>query len=60
MNQIKPKQSNATHDQQQRFTTNFSLPCAQAGFDKPFINGVNLLGHFEDGIQFLSIYKNSR
>ena len=34
----------------------------QAGFDNPFINGkrLYLLGHFEDEILFLSIYKSSR
>ena len=39
MNQNEPKRSNATHNQQQRFTTNFSLLCPKsAGFDNPFIN----------------------
>ena len=31
MNQNEPKRSNATHNQQQRFTINFSLPCRQPG-----------------------------
>ena len=31
MKQSEPKRSNATRNQQQRFTTNFSLPCPQSG-----------------------------
>ena len=31
MNQNEAKSSNATHNQQQRFKTNFSLPCSQSG-----------------------------
>ena len=31
MNQNEPKRSNATHNQQHRLTTNFSLPCPQPG-----------------------------
>ena len=39
MNQNEPKGNNATHNQQQRFTTNFSYHVYnQAGFDNPFIN----------------------
>ena len=39
MNQNEPKRNNATHNQQQRFTTNFSYHVYdQAGFDNPFIN----------------------
>ena len=52
MNQKEPKQSNATHNQQQQFLTNFSLPCPQSGrFSNSFING--------RGFIYLSILKLS-
>ena len=51
MNQNEWKQSNATHNQQQWFSTNFSLPCPQPGkFWQSLYwrKRLYLLGHFED------------
>ena len=51
MNQNERKQSNATHNQQQWFSTNFSLPCPQPGkFWQSLYwrKRLYLLGHFED------------
>ena len=53
MNQKEPKRSNVTHNQQQRLTTNFPLPCSQPV-------RLYLFGYFEDEFNSFGIYKSSR
>ena len=63
MNQNKPKQSNATHNLQQRFAINFSLPYPELGKFWQYLHLLGsyyLLRHFEEELHFLSIYKSSR
>ena len=63
MNQNEQKQSNTTHNQQQRLRTNFSLPCPQQDrFWQSFYQRkrLYLLEHFKDEFHFLVFYKSSR